>query len=119
MTPLSRRSCLSVPYLVASLLAVLSPTALAGEIFGKVSFNGAAVGEGVTVAARCGEKAYPAVKTDRSGAYNLVVAETGKCTLTLTHQGKTATVDVASYDDAAQADIVLELKDGRLVARRR
>jgi hypothetical protein len=97
----------------------LAPAAFAGEIFGKVSFNGAPVGEGVTVAARCGDKSYPAVKTDRSGTYNLVVAETGKCTLTLTHQGKTATVDVASYDDAAQADIVLELKDGRLVARRR
>ena len=48
-----------------------------------------------------------------------MVAETGKCTLILTHQGKTATVDVASYDDAAQADIILELKEGRLSARRR
>jgi len=103
----------------AAALIALSSVAEAGEIFGKVSFNGAAVGEGVTVAARCGEKVYPAVKTDRSGTYNLVVAETGKCTLTLTHQGKTATVDVASYDDAAQADIVLELKEGRLTARRR
>jgi hypothetical protein len=71
------------------------------------------------VAARCGTKSYPAVKTDRTGTYNLVVAETGKCTLTVTHQGKTATVDVASYEDAAQADIVLELKDGQLTARRR
>ena len=116
MTPLSR---LSISCVFASLVAMLSPTALAGEIFGKVSFNGAAVGEGVTVAARCGEKVYPAVKTDRSGTYNLVVTETGKCTLTITHQGKTATVDVASYDDAAQADIVLERKEGRLAARRR
>ena len=70
-------------------------------------------------AARCGAKAYPAVKTDKGGTYNLVVAETGKCTLTITHQGKSATVDVASYDDAAQADIALELKDGQLSARRR
>jgi hypothetical protein len=101
------------------LLIALSSVAEAGEIFGKINLNGAAVGEGVMVAARCGEKAYPAVKTDRTGTYNLVVTETGKCTLTITHQGKTATVDVASYDDAAQADIVLELKEGRLVARRR
>jgi hypothetical protein len=100
-------------------LIALSSVAEAGEIFGKINLNGAAVGEGVTVAARCGEKVYPAVKTDRSGTYNLVVTETGKCTLTITHQGKTATVDVASYDDAAQADIVLELKEGRLAARRR
>lgn len=97
----------------------LAPAAQAGEIFGKVTLNGAAVGEGATVAARCGDKAYAAVKTDRTGTYNLVVAETGKCTLTITHQGKAASVDVASYEDAAQADIALELKDGRLVARRR
>jgi hypothetical protein len=107
------------PSLIVLALAVLAPVALAGEIYGKVSFNGAAVGEGATVAARCGAKSYPAVKTDRTGTYNLVVAETGKCTLTVTHQGKTATVDVASYDDAAQADIALELKDGQLTARRR
>lgn len=102
-----------------ALLIALSSVAEAGEIFGKINLNGAAVGEGVMVAARCGAKVYPAVKTDRTGTYNLVVTETGKCTLTITHQGKTATVDVASYDDAAQADIVLELKEGRLVARRR
>ena len=103
----------------AAALIALSSVAEAGEIFGKIHLNGAAVGEGVTVAARCGKKVYPAVKTDRTGTYNLVVIETGKCTLTITHQGKTATVDVASYDDAAQADIVLELKEGRLAARRR
>jgi hypothetical protein len=108
----------SLSFAVALLIA-LSSVAEAGEIFGKINLNGAAVGEGVMVAARCGEKVYPAVKTDRTGTYNLVVTETGKCTLTITHQGKTATVDVASYDDAAQADIVLELKEGRLVARRR
>ena len=107
------------PTAFAPILLAAVPTAQAGEIFGKVTLNGAAVGEGATVAARCGDKAYPAVKTDRTSTYNLVVAETGKCTLTVTHQGKAASVDVASYEDAAQADIALELKDGRLVARRR
>ncbi len=112
-------TCLQPLSFAAAALIALSSVAEAGEIFGKINLNGAAVGEGVTVAARCGEKVYPAVKTDRTGTYNLVVTETGKCTLTITHQGKTATVDVASYDDAAQADIVLELKEGRLAARRR
>ena len=109
------------PSVLAALVALawLPSVAAAGEIYGKVTFNGAAVGEGATVAARCGTKSYPAVKTDRTGTYNLVVAETGKCTLTVTHQGKTASVAVASYEDAAQADIVLELKDGQLTARRR
>ncbi|MFM7625625.1 MAG: hypothetical protein ACKO7G_04000 [Gammaproteobacteria bacterium] len=107
------------PWALLTALVFLAGVAAAGEIYGKVTVNGAAVGEGATVAARCGTKSYPAVKTDRTGTYNLVVSETGKCTLTVTHQGRSATVDVASYEDAAQADIVLELKDGQLTARRR
>lgn len=114
MIPSSRH-----PYIAIVSALLLSSSASAGEIYGKVTVNGAAVGEGATVAARCGTKSYPAVKTDRTGTYNLVVSETGKCTLTVTHQGRSATVDVASYEDAAQADIVLELKDGQLTARRR
>jgi hypothetical protein len=100
-------------------LCTVPSLALAGEIYGKITFNGAAVGEGTEVAATCGAASYPAVKTDKTGTYNLVVAEAGKCTLTVTHKGETATLDVASYEDAAQADIVLETKDGKLAARRR
>lgn len=106
-------------YLVALALAASASAAHAGEIYGKLTVNGAVVGEGATVAARCGAKTYPAVKTDKTGTYYLVVAETGKCTLTVTYQGKTTTVEVASYEDGAQADLVLELKDGQLTARRR
>ena len=91
----------------------------AGEIYGKITLNGNAVADGTGVAAQCGDKTYPAVKTDRTGSYNLVVAETGKCTLTVTHKAESATLSVASYEDAAQADIVLESKDGKLTARRR
>lgn len=92
--------------------------ASAGEIYGKITLSNAAV-VGADVAAKCGDKSYPAVKTDKTGTYNLVVAEAGKCSLSIAHDGGTATVDVASYDDAAQADIVLEKKDGKLTARRR
>ncbi len=101
------------------LLLVIPALAQAGEIYGKVSFNGAAVGEGTEVTAQCGAKTYPAVKTNKTGTYNLVVTETGKCTLTVKHKAESATVSVASYEDAAQADIELESKDGKLAARRR
>jgi hypothetical protein len=104
---------------IAAILAGLSGVAGAGEIYGKITQNGAAVAEGTEVVARCGDTAYPAVKTDKTGTYNLVVNETGKCTLTIKHKGESATVDVASYEDAAQADILLEAKDGKLAARRR
>jgi hypothetical protein len=103
----------------AALFLVLPQFAAAGEIYGKITLGGAPVGEGTAVAAKCDAKSYPAVKTDKTGTYQLVVGETGKCTLTVTHNGQSAAVDVASYDDAAQADIALEAKDGTLTARRR
>jgi hypothetical protein len=91
----------------------------AGEIYGKVTLSGTSVGEGTEVTAQCGTKTYPTVKTDKSGSFHVVVTETGKCTLTLKHQADSAALSVASYEDAAQADIVLESKDGKLTARRR
>mgnify|MGYP003578011021 CR=1 FL=1 len=104
---------------VAILFACATTLASAGEVLGKITSGGASVGEGTEVSAKCGGKSYPAVKTDKSGSFHLVIAETGKCTLTINHKGQSATVDVASYDDAAQADLVLETKDGNLTARRK
>jgi hypothetical protein len=106
-------------FVCATLLAAAATLVSAGEILGKITADGASVGDGASVAAKCGDKQYPAVKTDKSGSYRIVIPETGKCTLSVTHKGQTATLSVASYDDAAQADIVLESKDGKLTARRK
>jgi hypothetical protein len=103
-----------------SILALAVPTlASAGEIYGKITSGGAVVPEGTTVEAKCGAKAYPPVKTDKTGSYHLVVNETGKCTLTIGLKGQSASLEVVSYDDGAQADLVLETKDGKLTARRK
>jgi hypothetical protein len=101
------------------LMTAVPTLAAAGEVYGKITAGGAAVGEGTDVSAKCGAKTYPAVKTDKSGSFHLVIAEAGKCTLTVTQKGQSATVDVVSYDEGAQADIVLETKDGKLSARRK
>ena len=102
-----------------ALLLALPTLASAGEVYGKVTLGGSAVGEGIEIAAKCGAKAYPAVKTDKTGSFHLVVAETGTCTLTVTQKGQSASLEVVSYDEGAQADIVLETKDGKLTARRK
>ena len=102
-----------------ALLFAVPTLATAGEVYGKITSGGAAVGEGTEVSAKCGAKTYPAVKTDKSGSFHLVVAESGKCTLTVTQKGQSAALDVVSYDEGAQADIVLETKDGKLSARRK
>jgi hypothetical protein len=101
------------------LLAAVPTLAAAGEIYGKVTSGGASVGEGTQVSAKCGAAAYPAVTTDKTGSFHLVVKETGKCSLTVTQKGQSASVEVVSYDEGAQADIVLEAKDGKLSARRK
>jgi hypothetical protein len=102
-----------------ALLVAVPSLARAGEIYGKITSGGAAVGEGTEISAKCGAKAYPAVKTDKAGSFHLVVAETGKCTLTVTQKGQSANLEVVSYDEGAQADVVLETKDGKLTARRK
>ncbi len=110
---------MKLPVVQIAVLLAIPALASAGEIFGKITLNGAPVGEGTEVVAACGAKTYPAVKTDKTGTYNLVVVETGKCTLTVKNKAESATLSVASYDDAAQADIALESKDGKLTARRK
>ena len=104
---------------VAILLAAASAPALAGEVYGRVTIGGASVGDAATVAATCGERSYPAQPTDKSGSYHLIVAETGKCSLTVTYKGASASLDMVSHEDAVQYDIGLEMKDGKLTARRR
>ncbi len=107
---------------IASLLVVFaaaSSLALAGEVYGKILEGTASVGEGATVEAKCGAKAYPAVKTDKAGSYHLVLAETGKCTLTVKLKQQSASLEIASYDDAVQYDLILETKDGKLSVRRK
>ena len=103
---------------IASIL-LLPSLAGAGEIYGKITSAGKPVGEGTEVTAKCGAHSYPAVRTDKTGSLPPGGPGTGKCTLNLVQNGAAASVDVVSYDEAAQADIALETKDGKLSARRR
>ena len=103
--------------LIAVALVAAAP-AFTGEIYGTIVEGGKSVGEGIAVEAKCGEKAYPAVKSDKVGAYHLAVAEKGKCTITVRHKGQSASLEVASYDEGVQVDLVLELKDGKYAVRR-
>jgi hypothetical protein len=106
-------------WLAAVAVVALSPgVTQAGEVFGVVRNESGPVAE-AQVAAKCGATSYGPATTDKKGAYRLVIGQTGKCTLTITYDGKSATVDVVSFDDAAQADIALSVDaSGKLTARR-
>ena len=114
-----RRTHLLAPLGALSLGALFAPAAFAGEIYGRVLAGNAPAGAGTTVAAKCGDADYAAKPIDAKGAYHIVAGRTGKCTLTIASKGQSATVDVVSYDEPVEADIVLETKDGKLSARRR
>jgi hypothetical protein len=90
-----------------------------GEVYGKIVEGASSVGDAATVAAKCGDKGYPAVKTDKTGSFRMVLAETGKCTLTVNYKQQSASLDIASYDDAAQVDLVVTMNDGKLSVRRK
>ena len=105
-----------MPLLAVAILA--SAPAVAGEVFGKIVEGNTSVGDAATVEAKCGSKVYPAVKTEK-GSYHLVLAETGKCTMTVKFKEQSASLDISSYDDPVQVDLVLEIKDGKLAARRK
>lgn len=102
----------------AALVALLPAIAHAGEVFGTIKAAAGPVGEGTRVVAQCGDDAYGPVSTDKRGVYRLVIDRVGKCTLTITHDELSATVDVVSFDDAVQTDIVLSVDGGKLTARR-
>ena len=101
-----------------AILGLCASPLLAGEIYGTVTEGGKSVGEGIAIAVKCGGESYPA-KTDKGGAYHLVVREKGKCSLTVHYKDQTPSVDVASYDDGVQVDLVLESKDGKYTLRRK
>jgi len=108
-----------VPVLALVVVLAAAGPAAAGEIYGRIVEGGAPVGERATVQARCGQKTYPAVKTDKSGSYHLVVDESARCALTIKLGEQEASLDVVSYDEPVQIDVILETKDGRLTARRK
>jgi len=113
----TRAFTLTTSLLFAALAATVP--AAAGEVYGKVADGSTSVGDAATVAARCDAKTYAPAMTDKAGSYHLAVAESGKCTLTIAYKGQSADLQIATYDDPVQVDIVLEAKDGKLSARRK
>lgn len=103
-----------------ALTALLAPAiAGAGEVFGTIRGASGPVGAGAEVSAKCGERSFGPVTTDTKGAYRLVIEQTGKCELTIKHDGKSATMNIVSFEDAAQSDVVLAVgADGKLTAKR-
>lgn len=114
-----RHSSVSRVLVALSVVVAASAPSFAGEVYGKVTMKGATVGAAASVGAECGGKSYGARATDKTGAYHLIVGQSGKCALVITYKGTVARLDMVSHEDAVQYDIDLDTKDGQLTARRR
>jgi hypothetical protein len=103
---------------LASLLFLLTSSALAGELFGTISEGSKPVAAGVKVEVTAGDKTYTA-ETDKFGSYRLFVKEKGKCTLKAYYKDQTPSFNVASFDKSTRYDFALTQKDGKYTLGRK
>jgi len=88
-------------------LIVCAGSGSAGEIYGTIKEGERPVGKGVTLEIKTAVQTYPAV-TDEFGNYRVVVAETGKCAITVQFNGQSIPGEVQSYWKSVRFDWVLE-----------
>ena len=107
--------------LLMALLCVFSSEAMAGKVFGDISFEGKPVAAGVKVQiTKPGDKTIiDTAVTDKFGSYKLMIKEEGKVTLTILYQGKPLELAVFSNKEATRYDLVVEKKEGKLSVRRK
>lgn len=87
-----------------------------GEVFGDVRVGEEYVKE-AAIELKCGTEVVKG-KTDAAGSYRLTAKGGGKCTISVTHEGQTPTVDVVVFEKPARYRLVLEKKGDTWTLRR-
>jgi hypothetical protein len=97
-------------------LGALAVSAPVGEVFGDVRVGEDYLKE-ANLELKCGEEVVKG-KTDSTGSYRLTAKANGKCTISVSHGGQTASVDVVLFEKAARYRLVLEKKGDTWTLRR-
>jgi len=101
----------------AGLLAL--PLALsAAEIHGTISEGGKTLAQGVPVKLDCGGTTASAA-TDQFGGYNLKIAATGQCKMTVDYKGASASLTVAVFEKPSRYDLEVKQEAGKLSLARK
>jgi hypothetical protein len=103
--------------LLAAIL-ITATQAFAGKIYGSITEGGKPVGQGTKVDVTCGTNNYSA-QTDAYGAFNLFATDKGKCVLKVTHQGQSPSIEINSYDNSVQYDLILEKQGAQYTLKRK
>ena len=99
-------------------LLIFAADAFAGKIYGSITEGGKPVAQGTKVEVACGADTYTA-QTDAYGAFNLFAMAKGKCVLKVSYQGQTPTIEISSYDNAVQFDLILEKQGNQYTLKRK
>ena len=99
-------------------LLIFAGEAFAGKIYGSITEGGKPVAQGTKVEVACGADTYTA-QTDANGAFNLFAMAKGKCVLKVLYQGQTPTIEISSYDNAVQFDLILEKQGSQYTLKRK
>jgi len=103
-------------YESALLAASLLLGVRAGSIYGDVRLGDKYLPE-LSLTLTCGAESVSG-KTDATGSFRLTVKSGGRCTLGVSYEGQTPSLDVVVFDKPAQYRLVLELKDKKYTLRR-
>jgi hypothetical protein len=93
--------------LVLLMLLSLATSAWAGQIYGTIKGGGQPVKKAQVEIKAPNNKAYTGL-TDDFGSYRIIVAETGKCTITVQFNGAPAKGEVESSPTPVRFDWLLE-----------
>ena len=96
----------AIPLALLMLLS-LAASGWAGEIYGTIKKDGLPVKKATVEIKASNNKAYPG-STDDFGNYRIIVAETGKCTITVQFSGASAKGEVQSYPTPVRFNWLLE-----------
>ena len=88
-------------------LTLFAASSYAGEIYGTINEGDKPVGKDTKLEIKSSAKTYPAV-TDEFGNYRVIVAETGKCEITVHFKDQPIFGEIQSYWNPSRFDWVLE-----------
>jgi hypothetical protein len=108
-----KRTCL-----LLLLMAGFAVPSFAGKIYGTISDGGKAIPKDVKVEVTCGTNNFTA-NTDATGTYSVFVADKGKCSLKVHYQNQMPVLDITSFENSVQYDLVVEKQGTKLTLRRK
>ena len=95
---------------------LLTAGAAFGEVFGDLRIGESYVKE-ASLELKCGDEVVKA-KTDSTGSYRVAAKASGRCSITVMHEGQSVSVDVVVFEKPQRYRLILEKKGDSWILRR-